>query len=339
MVKYHDSIKQADRKMAMSVKQLHTWGLASSPINYAVSYEYISGKNTALIAAITHQLSSEKKLDTFYIEEVYQRFVLGQSKFRDDLITDLDGLLSTAQNSNKQSTTSVNSLLLVLDKNLENMRSLEPEKIKSAFTHIDQASKKFKNQIQTLNKELQQYRKQCKYLQLELTDIRKNIYLDPLTGLYNRKAMSKHLEAWFKEDPNKEIAAIVININQFSQITNKFGSLISDVLLTKIADKVASYVDDSGLPVRSAGDEFLILLPEIDNNIAKEIADKIRQGVEKMRFISSKSGIRLPKMTVSTGVNNFKSSENVNTIVSSTRKKITEIQKNMSNLVQLTNRA
>jgi len=141
--------------------------------------------------------------------------------------------------------------------------------------------------------------------------------------------MSKHLEAWFKEDPNKEIAAIVININQFSQITNKFGSLISDVLLTKIADKVASYVDDSGLPVRSAGDEFLILLPEVDNNMAEEIADKIRQGVEKMRFISSKSGIRLPKMTVSTDVNNFKSSENVNTIISNTRKKITEIQKNM----------
>jgi len=174
-------------------------------------------------------------------------------------------------------------------------------------------------------------------LQLELTDIRKNIYLDPLTGLYNRKAMSKHLEAWFKEDPYKEIAAIVININQFNQITNKFGSLISDVLLTKVADKIGSYVDDSGLPVRSAGDEFLILLPDIDRNVAQEIADKIRQGVEKLRFISSKSGIRLPQLTVSTGVNNFKASENVNTIVSNTRKIISKIQTKMSSQPPLAN--
>jgi diguanylate cyclase len=171
-------------------------------------------------------------------------------------------------------------------------------------------------------------------LQIELADIRKNIYLDPLTGLYNRKAMSKHLEEWFKEDPSKEIAAIVININQFTGVTNKFGSLISDVLLTKIADKVGSYVDDSGLPVRSAGDEFLILLPDIDRNIAQEIADKIRQGVEKMRFISSKSGIRLPQLTVSTGVNHFKASENVNMVINRTRKAMTEIYKKVSNQAQ-----
>ena len=326
MVKYHDSIKQADKKMSMSVKQLHTWGLASTPINYAVSYEYISEINTALIAAIKYQLSSGKKLDTFYIEEVYQQFVLGQSKFRDDLITDLDGLLSIAQSSNQQSTTSVNNLISVLDKNLENIQSSDTEKVKAAFFQINQDSKTFKTKIQSLNEELQQYRQQSEHLQLELADIRKNIYLDPLTGLYNRKAMSKHLEAWFKEDPNKEIAAIVISINQFNQITNKFGSLISDVLLTKIADKIASYVDDSGLPVRFAGDEVLILFPNIDRNITQEIADKIRQGVEKLRFISSKSGIRLPQLTVSTGVNNFKASENINTIVSNTRKILTKTQ-------------
>jgi diguanylate cyclase len=222
----------------------------------------------------------------------------------------------------------------VLDNNLENIQLTDTEKVKSAFNQINQATKYFKNKIQSLNDELRQYREQSTHLQLELADIRKNIYLDPLTGLYNRKAMSKHLEKWFKEDPNKEISAIVININQFTGVTNKFGSLISDVLLTKIADKVGSYVDGSGLPVRSAGDEFLILLPDIDRNIAQEIADKIRQGVKKMRFISSKSGIRLPQLTVSTGVNNFKASENVNTIISRTRKVIREIHKKASNQVQ-----
>ena len=55
--------------------------------------------------------------------------------------------------------------------------------------------------------------------------------------------------------------------------------------------KQGSYVGESGLPVRSAGDEFLILLPDVERNIAGEIAKKIKQGVEKLRFVNS--GLRM----------------------------------------------
>ena len=143
--------------------------------------------------------------------------------------------------------------------------------------------------------------------------------MDPLTGLYNRKALSKHLDLWLTEDPNQQVAAIVVCIDQLSEINKKFGHLISDVLLSKIASKVSSYVDDSGLPIRSGGDEFLLLLPGVDNGSAREIAGKIMQGVEKLRFVSSKSGIRLPQMTLSIGVENFNVAENANSILKKAR--------------------
>ena len=87
------------------------------------------------------------------------------------------------------------------------------------------------------------------------------------------------------------------------------------MILSKIAGKINRYVDDSGLPVRTGNHEFLILLPDVDQSITGEIAEKIRQGVEKIRFISSKSGMRLPQMTISLGVTEYKLSESLDSLM------------------------
>ena len=155
---------------------------------------------------------------------------------------------------------------------------------------------------------------------MNLRKLRKEIYLDPVTGLHNRKAMTKHVEAWLSEDDEKGIAAIVINVDHFEEFNERFGVLIGDVILSKIAKKVASYVDDSGLPVRSANDEFIVLLPDVDNDIANEIAEKIKQGVDKIRFVSVQSGVRLPKMSISCGTSEIQPKESLNRFINRTRK-------------------
>lgn len=321
-MRYQDSIKQADKLLMLAVKQLQLWHLASTPINYAVSYEFVAQTNSALTTAIKYQLSTGKKLDNFYIEAVYQQFILGQSKFRDDMLAEFGGLLTSVQENTSESTLSLDHFISVIDSNIDELKSGNKEKVAHACSNLTKATVIFKTNQQRLTEQLQEVQQQSHQLQAELEDVRKEIYLDPLTGLHNRKAMSKHIEAWYKEDPNKDVAAIVINVDQYSQITQRFGSLIGDVLLSKIAAKIESYVDDSGLPIRTGGDEFLVLLPEVDSNIAYEIGEKIRQGVGKLRFISSKSGVRLPQMTVSVGVNKFIVSQNVNAVIDKTRNSI-----------------
>jgi len=318
-MKYHDSIEQAEQKMNMAVKKLLLWHLPVSPINYAVSYEYVNNKNTPLNTAIENQLALGKKLDTFFIEENYRQFILGQSKFRDEIIDDLDEVVTNVEKNSKRSSSSINKLISNLDSNISQLQSNDKQKVISAANSIHNASKTFKQHQQKLAEHIMLTRKKTLALQVELKEAHKEIYMDPLTGLYNRKALSKHLDLWLTEDPNQQVAAIVVCIDQLSEINKKFGHLISDVLLSKIASKVSSYVDDSGLPIRSGGDEFLLLLPGVDNGSAREIAGKIMQGVEKLRFVSSKSGIRLPQMTLSIGVDSFNVAENANSILKKSR--------------------
>ncbi|MBA6357011.1 MULTISPECIES: GGDEF domain-containing protein [unclassified Colwellia] len=331
-MKYHDSIKQAELKMNMAVKQLQRWFLPVSPINYSVSYEYINKKNILLNTAIENKLATGKKLDDFFIEENYRQFILGQSKFRDELIDDLDDVVTHVEKNSQKSSQSINKLITTLDSNISDLQSADKEKIVVAVNSIRQASKAFKLHQQKFAEHISFTRKKTQALKVELKEVREEIYMDPLTGLYNRKAMSKHLDLWLTEDPSRQVAAIVVCVDQISEVNLQFGHLISDVLLSKIASKVSSYVDGSGLPIRSGGDEFLILLPDIDKESAREIASKITHGVEKLRFVSSKSGIRLPQMTLSTGVDTFNIAENASSILKKSRLLLPDLYKKNNTL-------
>lgn len=319
-VKYHDSIKQANQIMALAVAQLKKWRLSVTPINYAVSYEYCKNKKPILTASIRGLFLSGKKIDGFFMEQLYKEHLLEQSQFRDEIISDLSLLFAQIHDNCQQSTSGAQSFIEQLDESIPALMSHEKTEVKTAIAKLHRASTVFKKQQQLLIEQLQQSQIQTKALENELEEVRQEIYLDPVTGLYNRKAMSKHVETWLSEDKGVGIAAIVINIDDFTQFNERFGILIGDVILAKIAKKVSSYVDDSGLPVRSANDEFIVLLPDVDNEMAIEIAEKIKQGVEKIRFVSVQSGVRLPQMSISCGTSEKQDGEPLNQFINRTRK-------------------
>ena len=151
---------------------------------------------------------------------------------------------------------------------------------------------------------------QLQFGRRELEQVKQQRLLDPLTGLYNRFAMQNQIDLWFSEQPSRRVAAIAINLDHFSRFNQQYGATIGDVILSKVARKISSYVQSSGLPVRSGGEEFLILLPDVDLRSASEIAEQVRRGVEKLRFVSSRSKKTLPKVTISLGVSLYQHSEN-----------------------------
>lgn len=319
-MKYHDSIIQANKTMTLAVAQLTQWNLPVNPINYAVSYEYCKNSNKLLTANIKHLLLSGKTLDGFFMEQIYKDFLLEQSKFRDEIITDLSQLFSQIKDNCLQSSSGAQVFIEQLDDNIPALMSNDKAEIKSAITMLHQASREFKKQQQALVEQIELSQLQAKNLAAELEEVRQEIYLDPVTGLYNRKAMSKHVDTWLKDDADRSIAAIVISVDHFKAFSERFGMLIGDVILSKIANKISSYVDNSGLPVRSASDEFILLLPDMDGSIANEIAEKIKQGVEKLRFVSVKSGVRLPKMSISCGISEMQKKESLNQLLNRSRK-------------------
>ncbi|MFD2165675.1 GGDEF domain-containing protein [Thalassotalea euphylliae] len=325
-MKHHDSISQAEQKLATTLKQLAQWKLPATPINYALAYEYISEKNTPLITKIDQHIFNQQYLDNFTIEELYHEFVLGQSDFRYSIFDDVADITSQVKESCLTSTVQSKQFVEQVDTAITDIEQGDARKQEESIQRLKAASQQFMAKQRQLTEQLLQSQQQAKVLQTELAEARKEIYLDPITRLYNKKALHKHFEAWTTNDPNKQLAAVVVNVDHFKEFNEKFGSLIGDVILSKIANKVSNYVGESGLPVRLGNEEFLILMPDVEASVASEIAEKIRQGVEKLRFISSKSGIRLPKMTISLGVSEYQRRDSLSSFVKRTKQALLSAQ-------------
>ncbi len=102
-----------------------------------------------------------------------------------------------------------------------------------------------------------------------------SIYRDGLTGLYNRHYLENIEKMLIKKRANV-IAAIMIDLNDFKSINDRYGHRVGDQALIECAGILKQTVGSKGNVIRYAGDEFIVLLnlQQIDNVSA--VAERIR---------------------------------------------------------------
>lgn len=312
LMKYQDSLEQASEKAAQVKVFLQRAGLAAHPVNYAVCYDYISGHHAELCTAIEHKLSAKTPFDDFIMADLYSRYLTPANPQQEQLLQDASGIVSRLTGYTDLAAEQVADYLQQLDFSLLQLQQQQNgDTILPAVEQLRQQTLAFRNGQHQLQQQLEQANQQSHQLRHELEQLKLQRQLDPLTGLYNRSAMQQQLELWFTEQPGRRIAAIAIDLDHFSRFNQDYGNAIGDVILSKVARKISSYVQSSGLPVRAGGEEFLILLPDVDLRSASEIAEQVRRGVEKLRFVSARSKKALPKVTISLGVSLYQHSENL----------------------------
>ncbi|MFW6030243.1 MAG: HD domain-containing phosphohydrolase [Halanaerobiales bacterium] len=111
-------------------------------------------------------------------------------------------------------------------------------------------------------------------------EIRRISYEDKLTGLYNRAFMEKKL----KEVNNKgetPVSIIMGDVNGLKLTNDTYGHNSGDKLLKTIADILRDSCRSEDIIARWGGDEFVILLPETNSDVAEEIVQRINNDAEE----------------------------------------------------------
>ena len=92
---------------------------------------------------------------------------------------------------------------------------------------------------------------------------------DPLTGVYNRHSLDELLEQEVKRSQryNHPIDVLMVDVNRFKEINDRFGHQLGDRVLQKVAQLLTEQVRGTDIVARYGGDEFLIILPETDDGI------------------------------------------------------------------------
>ncbi|HDZ8828412.1 MULTISPECIES: sensor domain-containing diguanylate cyclase [Aeromonas] len=100
---------------------------------------------------------------------------------------------------------------------------------------------------------------------------------DQLTGLYNRRYFFEHCRQ--RREREAPCSLVMLDIDHFKQINDRFGHQQGDRALQRFCDCVAAQLRADDLFVRSGGEEFLILLPGMSEPDLQALAERIRAAV------------------------------------------------------------
>jgi diguanylate cyclase (GGDEF)-like protein len=127
---------------------------------------------------------------------------------------------------------------------------------------------------------------------------------DALTGLYNKRFMFNELENYSRiaRRSGRAFSIIMIDIDDFKQINDRFGHLSGDEYLKLLAELITASLRDQDIAGRIGGEEFLIILPETAIDGAFQLAVRIRKNVEEFVLRYQNAEIRT---TISAGVCQF----------------------------------
>lgn len=141
------------------------------------------------------------------------------------------------------------------------------------------------------------------FLQHAGKDPSRLIFEDELTGIFNRRFLLNYFQykiAWqgLKDHP---LSLIMMDLDHFKQINDTYGHSAGDQALVFLATLLKAIAGEVGLPIRYAGDEFMILLPESENQAALTVAEELLEHVHQkpMLLEGGKGELRL---TLSMGI-------------------------------------
>jgi len=127
---------------------------------------------------------------------------------------------------------------------------------------------------------------------------------DPMTNTYNRRYFSEISQKYItlSKRNNHNLSILILDIDYFKKINDSHGHNVGDKVIITLADCLKSYVRESDIVSRFGGEEFVILLYDVSEKSASQIAENIRKNIEKLDIETDEGNINF---TVSIGVAHY----------------------------------
>lgn len=116
-------------------------------------------------------------------------------------------------------------------------------------------------------------------------------FLDPLTGVYNKRYLKKTEDELMRSKKNKrksigKFTIAIIDLDNFKPVNDIFGHRVGDLILVKIVQKV--FMSEMKRPgdkiFRIGGDEFMLYMPETDSKGAEAIIARMKKKMDRIKI-------------------------------------------------------
>ena len=139
---------------------------------------------------------------------------------------------------------------------------------------------------------------------------------DGLTGLFNRRylfdiAQREYMRARRRSSP---LAMLMLDMNGFKQINDTFGHSVGDEVLQRVAKTLAENVRAVDIVARYGGDEFVILLPDCNDQMARQVADRLQEQIKVTRLYVEARSVA-PTLSIGIAVATLAPDETLDTLL------------------------
>jgi two-component system, cell cycle response regulator len=120
----------------------------------------------------------------------------------------------------------------------------------------------------------------------KLQELLRRANTDFLTGLSNRHHFQSQVKLEFERSDRYErsLSCLLLDIDDFKKINDEFGHCAGDQVLQRLGELFGKHLRSSDLKCRYGGEEFVVILPEADAEVAATVAEKIRRLITKETF-------------------------------------------------------
>lgn len=111
-------------------------------------------------------------------------------------------------------------------------------------------------------------------------------YTDALTGVYNRRYMSSHLDRKILEiaEAGKPVSVMMFDIDHFKDVNDTHGHAAGDAVLKQLVAGVVDNVRDFDMVARYGGEEFVVIMPTTPAEAAFMVAERVRKRIADTPF-------------------------------------------------------
>jgi len=171
-------------------------------------------------------------------------------------------------------------------------------------THREGADRRLLDRIENLERHNRELEVRNQQLELNVRHLVSLVYVDALTGLYNRRYFNAALDAEIERatQSGKPFALLLCDIDFFKHHNDTYGHAHGDEVLLRIAVLMKQACRrPRDFAARYGGEEFALLLPHMNAREAVQFADRLRTGVKSLAIPHTASDMAA-QVTISIGV-------------------------------------
>jgi diguanylate cyclase len=171
-----------------------------------------------------------------------------------------------------------------------------------AFREREEARERdWQARAEQMNKRIRELESAAQTMEASLSQKQQQASTDPLTGIANRMIYEQHIELICQRvrDEAAESCLLMLDIDHFKQINDRFGHAAGDRALRIVADQLKARLRADDLLARYGGEEFVVVLSGSNGDAGLRVADTLRTCIETLSFRGQQQPVSI---TLSCGV-------------------------------------